>query len=404
MDHNGRIDPSAEQRIDSVNFKLTENDEIQQRTINRIVDMQRVFVSKPQILTIKLIFEGKSPFVLLNTNLSNRPLKLLVDTGATLSLVSQNTITNSRKFVNYRINLYGLPGRDAAAIQTSGMVNGTSTIGDCQIGTSLHLIDGKYTGNADGYLGFDFLTKYKAIIDLGNGTLALRLGEIENIQNELTVIEPQGIDAFAIDNTKENQKSQKKDKKQKKKNINSRENAELEQRVIRNKKQKKKEEHKKHEKTRIIDQKQEKIGTNSNNETEESVKHFKWEAFRTFKDKINEILENGLNGLDSDGFEGNFGENVYKVYDEYDEQINDRKKRSKYTPKKKWTSKTELTTNRTNTPNENTKENTYQFNKIIQNDNAETEASGTDTVKQRAETVYAKLNLDHCSEGEKENM
>lgn len=63
--------------------------------------------------------------------------------------------------------------------------------------TELHIVDRRYTGRFDGYLGFDFLKKHRAIIDLHNGILKLHSSEEDDKKkkkvtfatNEKTIID-----------------------------------------------------------------------------------------------------------------------------------------------------------------------------------------------------------------------
>lgn len=73
-------------------------------------------------------------------------------------------------------------------------------------------MDRRYTGRFDGYLGFDFLKKHRAIIDLHNGILKLHAFEdkektkkkVSFATNEKTIIDEINTDDN-IDETKEKQ-------------------------------------------------------------------------------------------------------------------------------------------------------------------------------------------------------
>lgn len=125
----------------------------------------------------EIFSENGAPYILLETNLSERPLKLLVDTGASISLLASDLIYKNIKKANYIINLYGIVGKDVS-IQTEGFVQGILSVSGCWLGTTLHLVDRKYSGPADGYLGYDFLAPYGVILNMNNMCLQINLNEI----------------------------------------------------------------------------------------------------------------------------------------------------------------------------------------------------------------------------------
>lgn len=55
-------------------------------------------------------------------------------------------------------------GRDVS-VKTEGMVNGVLSINQNLLGTTLHIVDRKYAGDSDGYLGFDFICAYRAVLN-----------------------------------------------------------------------------------------------------------------------------------------------------------------------------------------------------------------------------------------------
>lgn len=350
MNQNGRDDSSTPQKeIVSINFRLKDNDEKQWQMIDDIVNMQRIFVSKPISITVKLIIEGKSLYILLNTNLTNRPIKLLIDTGATLTLIAKDAITNASTFHNYTVNLYGLPGKEAA-INTLGITSGTSTINNCKLGITFHLIDRKYTGGADGYLGFDFLTQYKAIIDIGNATMTLRLNEINNIEkittpgqtdNNLNAIEQHGSNTVS---SQENQKGTKNENEKKSK-----------QKVKRDKKRSEKYNEEKNEKPIEIENNETSLDPENDKKHNENMQGNQ----ECYTIRVEDIMENGLNGFSADDFEGDCDGKYYNICENY-ERIS--------------------TIHTEKMEGEKTKE------------------------SKRAKKIFGKLKLNHCTEEEKQNI
>lgn len=144
---------SAE-NISDISHKIINKPEISQK--NSIID---------DIIKQKIFAENGMPYILLKTNLCERPIKLYIDTGAAISIVADDVIKNEIIKENDIINLFGLDGKEVS-IKTQGIVHNIFTMGNSLLKTKLHIVDRKYVGPGDGYLGIDFLAPYKVIIDL----------------------------------------------------------------------------------------------------------------------------------------------------------------------------------------------------------------------------------------------
>lgn len=184
----------------SINFRTAENDK---ETLEKLKNFQRIFLNNVKVnktVKLDLHYEDRAIFVYLKTNLCKQRLKLLVDTGASLSLLNRNKVAENVKKTDYIVNLYGIVGKDVS-VKTEGFVNGLIEADEHVIATTLHLVDEKYKGPGDGYLGFDFLASYFAIIDMNNMKLVINLseamrsrngdevkpnGEPDNTENEVT--------------------------------------------------------------------------------------------------------------------------------------------------------------------------------------------------------------------------
>lgn len=204
------------------------------------------------------------------------------------------------------------------------------------------MISGRYTGNGDGYLGFDFLKQYNAIIDFGENTLTLKLDEGKNQENETT---------------KEEEKSNK--------------TTEV--------KQKQRKDRKYYENREQKNEKQRHLNKEITNQTarieSESIRRIQTEIFNSFKNKIEEVKENGLIGFNEDDFDGNFEGKYISIYD---------------------TSKFETSNPKQKSEN---KINAIQKMKFNSNKNEREKPAG-----ERSKDVYSKLTLDHCTEEERENI
>lgn len=194
MERFGLTTPSSPNT--SINFQTYDNDP--QRLIN--------FLVKPQVLQFEqkqnrklqheIFVEKGAPFILLNTNLCERPLRLLVDTGASVSILSKDSIKDGTHKVEYYFSLFGIAGKEIS-VTTEGMVHAIFNFDNTLLSSTMHLVDRKYVGTADGYLGFDFLAPYKVRIDLERKYLEINLENIitTKIRMEETVVDKEDDEA-----------------------------------------------------------------------------------------------------------------------------------------------------------------------------------------------------------------
>lgn len=141
--------------------------------------------SSPKSSTIKLRIARISPIlsaslkqyeitITLETNFTTRPITLLVDTGAQITIIADDIVTIGQKLIKQKIQLTGFDGGDSSA-STKGMLNGKFLTNDGnEWPVEAHVVDRKTAGPYDGYLGYDFLQKYNSIIDLAAGTVHIR--------------------------------------------------------------------------------------------------------------------------------------------------------------------------------------------------------------------------------------
>lgn len=162
----------------NINFCTENND-------NSILDILKSFQKTKNVGTIyqKIFHENGAPYIFIKTNLSDRPLKLLIDTGASLSLISNEIISDNTHKKNCQINLYGLIGKEMS-IRTHGMINGNLIMQNQLLDTTFHIVDKKYSGPGDGYLGYDFLSLYKTHIDLDNMYLEIKLNDTLHVEKQ----------------------------------------------------------------------------------------------------------------------------------------------------------------------------------------------------------------------------
>lgn len=65
--------------------------------------------------------EDHASDILININVINKPVKLLIDTGASLSIIAKDLISNKIKKKDFRINLFGILEKERS-IATDGSV------------------------------------------------------------------------------------------------------------------------------------------------------------------------------------------------------------------------------------------------------------------------------------------
>lgn len=130
-------------------------------------------------LTHKIYNEDGAPYLSVRTNLQEKRIRFLIDTGASISLLRSDLIPSSSRKIDYCVNLFGIMGKDVS-VKTEGMIHAIFEINGHFLGTTLHLVNRKYAGPADGYLGYDFLCPYGVTIDLDSMTMCLYPRKILN--------------------------------------------------------------------------------------------------------------------------------------------------------------------------------------------------------------------------------
>lgn len=193
MNHLGLNVSSNKQSI--IDFRNHHND---LDTLSKLQKFQaRASIQNTFTKTIKqtLIIENGAPYILVNTSLCKRPLKFLVDTGASISLIASDVVDRNIHKINYIVNLFGIMGREQS-IKTEGMVTGILLINDNYLGTTLHVIDRKYSGPADGYFGFDLLNLYRMTINFDKGIIKIN----PRISNEINISDHNIINKYKKNN------------------------------------------------------------------------------------------------------------------------------------------------------------------------------------------------------------
>lgn len=202
MEYEGQHIPSI-LNIKSIDLKNTKNNK-QQEHISE--SYRNFFVDKYENISEDIFIEGSAPFIILRTKSINRPIKMLMDTGASVGIISSRFLKPDTELQNIRHKLFGL-GSKGNGIISMGILQTNAIINGISLGLSLHVIDHSILGSIDGLLGFDFLINYRATIDINNLKVHFKLREISDRpkNNERTqVVEPNAkrygdlLEEFAI--------------------------------------------------------------------------------------------------------------------------------------------------------------------------------------------------------------
>lgn len=124
-----------------------------------------------------IIIENRAIYAIFRTNATIRPIKLLVDTGAMITVVASDLMKPEAIVKNDSKNLCGITGTEIQ-VKTCGTTHVailSSKLKDNAVNIKMHLFDRKYLVNGDGYLGFDFMHQLRTMIDIANKKLVCML-------------------------------------------------------------------------------------------------------------------------------------------------------------------------------------------------------------------------------------
>lgn len=177
MERDGQHIPSHTNFL-SIHVNKDKND---MEKMKLLQNLQVFHFDTHKILTEKFFIHGRSPFIYLHTNLTNRPLKMLIDTGAAISLIVKNSIEDDSNKRDFKLKLLGIGGQEKGT-ETAGIIDTTITINGCRLHTTFHILEQNAFNIGDGILGFDILYQFRAKIDIEKKCIQFKLDEI--IQTE----------------------------------------------------------------------------------------------------------------------------------------------------------------------------------------------------------------------------
>lgn len=182
----------------TMNFKKKDNE-----NYNIFTELQD---NSNELVEYNIFQKNNASYIIIQSNLWEWPITLMLDTGASISIIAEDKINKNIKIEKNTINLFGIAGKDKS-IETKGEVKATFEVGDKKLDTTMHIVERKYAGPADGYLGYEFLKSYKTIIDLKRMKMKIKLPEEHMEENKKY---------FAIlpFNQNESKKNENKDKKE----------------------------------------------------------------------------------------------------------------------------------------------------------------------------------------------
>lgn len=175
MEYEGQNISSRENLL-SINIKRNKN------TAEQLEQLQKLEqpIANPIIthdnIKHKMFVENNTPFIMLRTNLTLRPLKMIVDTGATIGIIVDGVIDKEREISGTKLKIFGIGGH-REGVETIGIVDSETFINGQILPTKFHILKNAHLNVADGLLGFDFLRRYKARIDMENEIITFKLHE-----------------------------------------------------------------------------------------------------------------------------------------------------------------------------------------------------------------------------------
>lgn len=140
--------------------------------------MQNLYLTNSRIITEKILIENSAPYIWITTNLTDGPIKMLIDTGASVSIITSRHINRNIEINNNKYQLMGFDSSNGSkGTTTMGMVRATAIINETNLDIPLHVVHNSCMGKMDGLLGFDFLMRYGVNIDMNKKKIHISIAK-----------------------------------------------------------------------------------------------------------------------------------------------------------------------------------------------------------------------------------
>lgn len=179
MEQDGLLVSSVGKNIDGNNQG---NKQHSNNESNNSISREKEVNQKLKIIKTKIYNNDGAPYIIAKTNLCYRPLKFLLDSGAAVSLLNINILENVdllNNIIDHNVNIFGILGENEK-VRTFGMISGILFMGEQYLGTIFYLVSERYFSDSDGIIGWDFLSPYRAVMDMQNMFLVIGIDEIKN--------------------------------------------------------------------------------------------------------------------------------------------------------------------------------------------------------------------------------
>lgn len=166
MVYDTRNTSSTRENLSMVKFRTKDENE-KMNMVRRVAPYRFKTIDQYDAMESKLEIKGRDIYISFTTEFTNRPIRLMVDTGASISLISENVIRSDVKMRNLNVKLFGFSSKDQC-VNSSKAIDGfinMSNEPNTKIGATFHIVPSIYTGEADGFLGADFILFYRTILD-----------------------------------------------------------------------------------------------------------------------------------------------------------------------------------------------------------------------------------------------
>lgn len=125
------------------------------------------------LIKTKININEEEATVALLLSIMNRPVKFLIDTGSSISLINNNCVKQDTNFIyDKKVQIMGATGHSAT---TLALVATKISIEDQNLEHHFHVYGSGISINADGILGWDFINKFRGNIDFENKKLILKM-------------------------------------------------------------------------------------------------------------------------------------------------------------------------------------------------------------------------------------